>query len=150
MARGVFIQAPHGTGKSTWISKLPSNIRKYTIDGDELLAKKNIKNYNYFWYKPKYSKEREEIWKVFQEILHKGYTILYSGNPIILPTDLIILPPARQRWEQLQRRRKEGGFIPEKKYFIQEEKYYRSASQCIRTIRGNIPNMEEIRKALQE
>lgn len=130
MIRGMFIQAPCGSGKSTWIQSLNQKEREQWLDGDDILAREGIKNKNYFWYCPeKTISEREKIRITFEKYLKQGYNILYSGHPDLLPTDRLIIPETNQRWQWLQERRKAGGWSPSYEQFMNEEGVYRRASK---------------------
>lgn len=133
MNRGKLIQAPCGSGKSRWIREMePSTY----LDGDVILEKAGIKNRNIYWYSGVYAKEREAIWQELDKWLNMGYSILYSGNPNLLPTDLLVIPETEQRWNWLQQRKLEGGWAPSSEQFMKEEKAYRMASKNIPTIGG--------------
>lgn len=128
---GLLIQAPCGTGKSTWISNRSADEQKIWLDGDIILEKKGIKNRNYFWYGRQYVKEREAIIGTFEKYLAKGCNILYSGNPMLMKTDVMILPSSEDRWKRLQERKRSGDWCPEKQQFDREEKIYRQARKTI-------------------
>ena len=130
-SRGLLIQAPCGTGKSTWISKVSVDQQKVWLDGDVILEKEDVKNRNYFWYDRKYDTERKAIITTFEKYLIQGCYILYSGNPFLMQTDLMILPPCEDRWKQLQERQASGGWCPEKTQFDREEKIYHQARKTI-------------------
>lgn len=135
--RGRLIQAPCGSGKSTWIQQTlhhacanrpESGPTPVFLDGDEVLAKEGIKNRNYFWYQEgrEAQKVQNSIRSIFNMYLSQGYNILYSGNPYLLTTDVIVMPDASTRWQQLQKRQQEGGFgsSPDK-FKLEEETYQR-------------------------
>ncbi len=129
--RGFLIQAPCGSGKSTWISHRSDDEQNIWLDGDVILEEEGVKNKNYFWYDRRYSKEREAIIATFDKYLAKGCNILYSGNPMLIKTDLMILPPAQDRWQRLQEREKTGGWCPLIQQFNREEKTYHLARKTI-------------------
>src|SRR5687767_10332104 len=86
---GLMVQAPCGSGKSFWISQYdPAGI--IWLDGDQILLDHHIKNRNYFWYDVEYELERGVITSLFDWYLQQGYNILYSGNPLVLRTDVIV------------------------------------------------------------
>lgn len=120
--RGLLIQAPMGTGKSYWIKNLvPENKKDIFLDGDELLDKLGIKNRNYFWYDSKSQLERQTIINAFEKYLANGYFILYSGNPNLMQTDVIIhIDPV----ERKKRVSDPGRFNPSDEQFNREESAY--------------------------
>lgn len=134
MSRGLIIQAPTGSGKSHFINNLPPRERHRYVDGDTLLENKGIKNRNYFWYNHKNSEERAAILHAFKEETAKGINILYSGNPLIIPTDILIIPPVELRWSCLQRRASRGEWIPSTEQFNREQRIYEHAAAA-----GQIP-----------
>lgn len=148
--RGHLIQAPCGSGKSTWIQTLSPQQRqvKYYdvdkqiivrsgpehvfLDGDEVLTNEGVKNRNYFWYQDgrEAQKAQNSIRNVFGVYLSRGYNILYSGNPYLLETDVLVIPETTTRWQQLEKRHAEGGFgsSPDK-FKLEEETYRKYASE---------------------
>src|SRR5438309_442023 len=101
---GFMIQAPMGSGKTTFITQL-KNTPHTILDGDEILQKLHIKNKNDYWYEEEYEQERQDILNAFDYYLQLGCWIFYSGNPFIIKTDLIILPDQELRWKRLQNRK---------------------------------------------
>lgn len=147
--RGLMIQAPMGSGKSYYIENVvPKEYRHLIVDGDELLDRLKIKNQNRFWYEDSFEKERKPIIDVFQQTLGDGISILYSGNPLLIKTDILVLPDSKIRWERLQERKSKGGFAPNKKQFDREQKAYEKAAVEADKIKvfSDIPNYSEIRK----
>ena len=145
--KGLMIMAPMGTGKSYWINHLPYEEKDNWLDGDTLLRKHHIKNRNYFWYSDRYKKEQLIIIKLFNEYLAKGYNILYSGNPLIIPTDILIIPDNKIRYNRLLQRKKNGDYCPSKKQFDIEETAYGLASKLDNqyTIYGDIPRYNDLK-----
>lgn len=131
MPRGYLIQAPSGSGKSQWLQEqdlLTSTdqvLGSMFFDGDKILARHGTKNRNYFWYQEGHDQEREAIRCVFEEYLKEGHHILYSGHPDLLPTNILILLPSERRWQQLEKRRRVGGWAPSYEKFLHEEETYR-------------------------
>lgn len=146
MSRGKIIQAPCGSGKSTWINKLNDDEKTYWIDGDSLLEEKNVKNRNYFWYTQDKIRERADIMRAFEKVLITGANILYSGNPLLIPTDLVIIPPSDARLQRLHGRK---GFCPSSEQFKMEEDAYEKAAKSTKTIYGDIPPLNKLQPYLQ-
>lgn len=144
----MLVQAPCGSGKSTWISKLSIADRRKWLDGDTLLEDHKIKNRNYFWYQDDCADKREAIIKLFDEYRGRGFNIVYSGNPLIreMRTNLIVIPSAKIRRERLDRR---TGFVPTFEQFDREEKAYAAASMDIKIIYGDLPTVEDIVSAMK-
>jgi hypothetical protein len=137
--RGLMIQAPMGTGKSYYIkNRVPGEHKNKILDGDELLKKLNIKNRNYFWYDESREKERQKIIDAFDDYLNRGYFILYSGHPILIKTDVLVIPDKKTRWDRLQKR---DDFKPTKEQFDREQEAYEEARDKIPfVINGDIPS----------
>ena len=128
MEPGLMILAPMGSGKSTWISTLSSLQKALFLDGDELLNRYNIPNKNYYWYpdgeiavRVDKAAERQVISNLFNQFLQAGYNILYSGNPEIMPYDLLVMIDSDIRWRQVSSRK---GFNPTRQQFDRENKAY--------------------------
>ena len=127
--RGLMIQAPMGTGKSYWIkNKVPTNKQDIFLDGDELLARLQIKNRNYFWYSEDHTKEQNTITDTFRTYLNNGYCILYSGNPLIMNTDVIVYPDPIERKKRVS---DPNRFNPTTEQFNKEEAAYVSTIETI-------------------
>lgn len=150
--RGLMIQAPMGTGKSHYIkNKVPTNKQNIFLDGDELLTSLHIKNRNYFWYSSDRTKEQNDIIDTFRSYLNDGYFILYSGNPLIMDTDVIVYPDPIERKKRVS---DPNRFNPSTEQFDREEKAYISAIEKIKqdntnrptVIKGDIPDVEVLEK----
>ena len=124
--RGKLIQAPTGSGKTTWRDNLVSSHYHNYLDGDRLLLSAGVKNRHYFWYNQGCEKEREAIQEIFEQSLNQGKNILYSGHPDLLPTDVLVIIPKEKRWKNLKKR---DGYIPTKERFEEEEMVYQEASK---------------------
>jgi hypothetical protein len=135
--KGILIFAPCGSGKSTYLQK---NLNINIVDGDDLLKEKNIKNRNYFWY-GNYSTERDMIIETFQNEISKGINILYSGNPLLLKPDILVVLDKNVRKKRLRKRRLEGGFCPSNEQFENEESAYNEASKYVKTLRSFLSNI---------
>jgi hypothetical protein len=158
MDRGHLVQAPMGSGKTTWIKNLMnssmsspmSNSNSQAckwLDGDELLKNENIKNRNYFWYDDSKKSERLLIENKFEEYLEKGFNILYSGNPLIMKTSLIILPDFNVRYDRLQKR--DFDYRPMLCQTQREEVAYREAAKNCKCVESDtIPSVDELEKML--
>ena len=145
--RGLMIQCPCGTGKTYYINNMSKeDINKYKIlDGDELLKSNNIKNRNYFWYNDNNKHERQTIINIFEQYLNNGYNIFYSGHPLLIKTDLLIIPNIETRWNRLLNR---DDFKPTRQQFDKEQQLYVVCSKTIKTIfSDDIPSFESIIKS---
>jgi len=151
LKRGLMIQAPMGTGKSYWIKNhVQKNKKDIFLDGDELLNKLNIKNSNYFWYSgnEKNQHERQKIIDTFENYVSNGYFILYSGNPNIMPTDIIIHIDSNERKKRVLNPHR---FNPSDEQFDREEAAYIEAiknadKNNITVIEDNIPDVDVLEK----
>lgn len=127
--KGLMVQGPMGSGKSFYVqNRVPEEFADQIVDGDVLLKSKNIKNLNFFWYNDAKKLERQKIIDAFEEELQKGMIILYSGSPILIKTDVIIIPDSKIRWQRLQTRL---DFKPSRKQFEREQRTYEEARNSI-------------------
>ena len=150
MAKGKLILAPCGSGKTTWLSKLSKSEGEMIRDGDNLLLWGKISNRNIFWYSSeKYKEERKRIKEIFAVYLLEGYSILYSGNPLLM-ADLgemvIVMPPASVRWERLNTRKLAGEWCPSREQFQMEEDAYNTAIEGlgVRVVLGDLPDVGDL------
>lgn len=123
--------APCGAGKTTLVQNLSDEQKKEILDGDQLLDDARVKNRNYFWYPTtpeQYQGERSAIVSIFESYLSRGLHVLYSGNPLLMHTDLLVIPDKNERWRRLQKRGKEGGFCPTLERFVEEQDAYENAA----------------------
>lgn len=126
------VLAPMGSGKSTYIKNLGHS---KILDGDTVLENEKIPNKNYYWYPTTHmgsrtevnEQERYNIFITFEKYLQSGYTILYSGNPLIMPFDYLVAIDPEIRWTQLLERAKRGEWSPSTLQFDREENAYREA-----------------------
>lgn len=127
--KGLMVQAPMGSGKSYYLkNRVPEDSLDRILDGDVLLEEKKIKNRNFFWYDSNKVAERKKIIDAFDAELRKGKIILYSGNPALITTDILVLPNSDTRWDRLQSR---SDFKPSKEQFDREQKAYEAARDMI-------------------
>lgn len=127
--RGLMVQAPMGSGKSYYIAnRVPAEFRDEIVDGDTLLKSLRIKNRNFFWYDSTKQTERKKILDAFEDALNDGKIVLYSGHPILIPTDVLVIPDAQVRWDRLQNR---SDFRPKRDQFEREQEAYEEASTKI-------------------
>lgn len=140
-SKGLMVLAPMGSGKSYWIRKLPDDEKEKWLDGDELLEKLKIKNKNYYWYTEGKEKERNDILDAFQKYLSEGFHILYSGNPEIIPTDVLVIPNRATRENRLKCRGLKGEFVPTPEQFNREQLVYEKlATKIPYVINGDMPD----------
>lgn len=146
MSRGYLVQAPTGSGKTSWIKNLDKNSN--WLDGDEILQSEGIKNRNYFWYDDSKKSERLLIEGKFEEYLNKGFNIMYSGNPLLMRTSFIVLPDSNIRWNRLQNR-KTIDYCPSLSQFEREEIAYKEGIKNCKHVRGDIPLIDELERMLK-
>lgn len=143
--RGLLLFSPMGSGKSYYINNADVS---YILDGDILLENNHIKNKNDFWYDYTKKQERENIIEIFNHYLNLGYWIFYSGNPILMKPDIIVLPDTDKRWKQLQNRKE---YKPTKEKFLREQKVYENACKnTIFYINGDIPSLHTLKSIHQD
>jgi hypothetical protein len=143
--RGLLLFSPMGSGKSHYINNVDVS---YILDGDILLENNYIKNKNDFWYDYTKKQERENIIEIFNHYLNLGYWIFYSGNPILMKPDIIVLPDKDKRWKQLQNRKE---YKPTKEKFLREQKVYENACKnAIFYINGDIPSLHTLKSIHQD
>ena len=140
--RGLMVQAPMGTGKSYYLkNRVPSEYTDQIVDGDELLDRLQIKNRNYFWYDPTKEAERQKILTAFQNGLDDGLIILYSGHPELIPTDVLVIPDPKLRWDRLQKR---DDFKPSRKQFDREQSAYEEARGKVKHVFDDLPDFDTL------
>lgn len=149
--RGLMIQAPMGSGKSYFMknmAKLYPDDLPNIVDGDVLLDQHGIKNRNYFWYTPDKKAERKAILDVFAKTLESGVSILYSGSPTYIKTDILVVPDRNVRWKRLQGR---DDFKPTREQFDREQNTYDDARSKIPIVfNSDIPPYPIIRAILDQ
>jgi hypothetical protein len=143
--KGLIVQAPMGSGKSYYIqNRVPEQYRDQVLDGDALLESLQIKNRNFYWYDSTKEAERQLILKAFQNALNENSSIiLYSGSPTLIPTDVLVLPDSKIRWERLQSR---SDFRPSRKQFDREQRAYEEARGSVPIVfNSDLPDFEVLR-----
>ena len=147
--QGLMIQAPVGSGKSYYINHyIPSNYKDIVLDGDDLLRSLNIKNRHYFWYTEGKEQEQKKIINTFNNYLKKGYIIFYSGNPVLIKTDILIIPDKNKRWNQLHQRNE---YIPPNELFFKEQYTYETEAINVPfCVNGDIPSFDLIQSMHKE
>ena len=128
LGRGRLILAPCGSGKTWYVSNLPRSDYVHFVDGDEYLEDAEIANKNMFWYDDHFTAERAAIVKAFDEAREKGLHILYSGNPLLMNPEIVIIPDEKKRWDRLQAR---SGWKPTQQQFDREQTAYEAAVKSV-------------------
>ena len=145
MHKGILIQIPTGSNKTYFLKKLSKKDKKIWLDGEKVLKKFGIKNKMHYWYDNNNSEKIEKIERIFTQILNKGFNILFSGNPLKIKTDIIILPDMNVRWGQIKRKKMSGGWVPDESLFSQELLAYQKAILITPiVINGDIPDIKTL------
>lgn len=129
--RGLLIILPYGSCIWKWMLQLSEEEQKVWLNGDNLLSEEDIKNSYCFWYEKQYGYERRTIIKTFEKYLVAGFNILCYGNPLLMQSDVMILPTREYRWRSLDENQEIGSWKLSKQDFDQEEKFYKEARKTI-------------------
>ncbi len=124
----MLVFAPCGSGKSYFVENYAGDLE--IEDGDVILEAGGIKNRNCFWY-GNYPEERNSIKCALLERVAEGKIVLYSGSPLILRPEIIVLPPSKLRWKRVTSR---VGYQPTRAQFMREEEAYRTATRHTKTV----------------
>lgn len=128
MSTSKLIFAACGAGKSYFVKKYKHELTGYNItilDGDEILEKAGVKNRNYFWYGKNWD-EQKAIIDEFGKECYDGTYILYSGNPLVLGCDIILIIDEDIRHKRVMGRK---GFKPTEEQFEREERVYKKDAE---------------------
>jgi len=149
MPNGIIIQIPSGSNKTYFIKQLSSGDKKKWLDGEKILKRAGIKNKLELWYDNNIDDSEEKINKInkiFNLITKKGLNIFFSGNPLKLKTDVIIITDANERWKYHKLNKKNGKWAPSEGLFTKEQQSYDRASHIIPiVINGDIPNIKTLK-----
>lgn len=148
--RGYLILIPSGCNIQGWISQLSNEEQKIWLDGDDILDKEDIENRNIFWYDEKYKQEIKIIIAILEKYIVKGYNILYSGNPILIHPDVIIIPSKEDRWKRL--RELLGCYVSKQRFDHEEKIYYQGKKKIPHIITPTclIPSPDYISKFINK
>ena len=148
MPKGIIIQIPSGSNKTYFLKQLSKSDKKTWLDGEKVLKQLGIKNRLHLWYNNDEENEQvtDKIKKILYHITKKGLNVFFSGNPLKIKTDVIILTDMNDRWNYHKRQKKEGKWAPNEGLFTLEQQSYETAIHNVPiVINGDIPNIKTLK-----
>jgi hypothetical protein len=145
MQRGIIIQIPSGSDKSTYINNLNPKYKKKFLDADELLNQLGIKNKLNYWYEESENNNKiiNKIRRIIYKAIEKGFNIFISANPMKLNTDIIIIPDALFRWKNHRKRESMNMWSPTEVLFNLEQcSYIKAIKKVPFVINNEIPDIK--------
>ena len=144
--KGILIQIPTGSNKTYFIDRLPDKDKKKWLDGEKIIKKLGIRNKLQYWYNDEYIEKTTKINKILNQIINKGFNVFFSGNPLKIKTDVNIIPEMNQRWNNILKIKKRGGWTPNEGLFMEEQQSYEKAIHSTPiVINGDIPNIKTLK-----
>jgi hypothetical protein len=149
MPTGIIIQIPSGSKKTYFIKHLSSSDKKKWLDGEKILKRAGINNKLDLWYNDNLDEsinKINKIKKIFNLITKKGLNIFFSGNPLKMKTDVIVITDANERWKYHKLNKTNGKWAPSDGLFALEQQSYDKAAHIIPiVINGDIPNIKTLK-----